>query len=77
MQVAEKCWPVVAVAPPRTTIPTKFGGAEGTESIVETLAVFQLARFWLKADATRNALLMDVAKATFQPPMAWLKVDAA
>ena len=40
-----------------------------TCDIVETFAVFQLARFWLNLAAKRNKLTMLLTEATFHPPI--------
>ena len=46
------------------------------ERMLDTLAVFQHARFWLKDVAERKVPYMSKALATFQPPMGWLKAVA-
>ncbi len=42
----------------------------------DTLAVFQLAIFWLKAVALWNVFVMVVARAVFHEPMLTLKAVA-
>ena len=51
-------------------------GTEHTRFIFETLAVFQLASFWLKAVALKNVAYMFETFAVFQLERSWLKVDA-
>ena len=43
---------------------------------VVTRSTFQLARFWLKAEAVENMVAMFDTLAVFQLPMFWLKADA-
>jgi hypothetical protein len=47
-----------------------------TPAMFDTLAVFQLAMFWLKAVAVRNMVVMVVALAMFHAPMFALKAVA-
>jgi hypothetical protein len=47
-----------------------------TLAMFDTLAVLQLAMFWLKAVALWNMYSMFATLATFHPPMSWLKAFA-